>query len=55
MNRSVVRTFKHKVGKNQYVIIQVFQKAISTVSNGNALASNAVNVKIFKKPIGRKA
>ncbi len=49
MNRTVVRTFKHKIGKNQFVVIQIFQKAVSTVSNGNALASNAANVKIFKK------
>ncbi|MBU7315944.1 hypothetical protein [Paenibacillus oleatilyticus] len=54
MNRTVVKTFKHKVGKNQFVIIKIFQKAISKVRHGNALASNAVNVKIFKKPKLRK-
>lgn len=54
MNRMLVKTYKYKAGKNQYIVIQIFQKAVWSVGHGNALASNAVNVKIFKNVKGRK-
>ncbi|MCZ8511320.1 hypothetical protein O9H85_02475 [Paenibacillus filicis] len=48
MVHTKVKTYKHKIGKNQYLVIQIFQSAVATAHTGNALASNAVNVKIFK-------
>lgn len=43
-----VKTYKYRVGNNRYLVIKIIQKAHASVNSGNALASNAVNVKIFK-------
>lgn len=48
MNHTRIRTFRHRIGKNHYLIIQIFQSANAHVQSGNALASNALNIKIFK-------
>ncbi|CAG7614520.1 hypothetical protein PAESOLCIP111_01718 [Paenibacillus solanacearum] len=48
MLRTQVKTYKHRVGKYHYLVIQIFQSAIAKADMGNVLASNAVNVKIFK-------
>lgn len=53
MFRNQVKTYTHRIGKNQYVVIQIFQNAAAHAETGNALASNAVNVKIFKAAGGR--
>lgn len=44
-----VKTYKHRIGKNLYIIINISQSADAKTELGNALASNAVNVSIFKK------
>lgn len=49
MVRSSVKTFKYRVGKNQILVINIFQSAAAKADTGNALASNAATVKIFKK------
>ncbi|WP_164515097.1 hypothetical protein [Paenibacillus lentus] len=49
MIRTNVKTYRRKVGKNRYLIIQIIQSAQAKAHLGNALASNAINVKIFKK------
>ncbi|MDQ0060105.1 hypothetical protein [Paenibacillus harenae] len=48
MLRSNVKTYKYRVGKNQYIIINIQQLASASAQDGNVLASNALNVKIFK-------
>ena len=50
MIRSHIKSYRYKVGKNSYLVIQIFQTATASSNYGNALASNALNVKIFKKP-----
>lgn len=48
--RNRVRTYKYRIGKNNFIIIKIYQSAVAKARMGNALASNAVNVKIFEKP-----
>ncbi|SDD01834.1 hypothetical protein SAMN02799630_02077 [Paenibacillus sp. UNCCL117] len=48
MLHSKIKTIRHRVGKNHYLIIQIFQSASAKAFSGNVLASNAVNVKIYK-------
>ena len=48
MKDSYTKTYKYKVGKNHFFVIKIYQSAHARTENGNALASNAVNVKIFK-------
>lgn len=50
MIRNRVRTYKYRIGKNNFIIIKIYQSAVAKARMGNALASNAVNVKIFEKP-----
>lgn len=49
MQRNEVKTYKYRVGKNSYVIINIYQSAAAHALQGNALASNAVNVQVLKK------
>ncbi|MBW7459331.1 hypothetical protein ACFOLF_02840 [Paenibacillus sepulcri] len=49
MIRSRVKTYRYRTGKNQYIVINIFQTASAESTIGNALASNAVNVQILKK------
>ncbi|MDF2923374.1 MAG: hypothetical protein K0R57_2288 [Paenibacillaceae bacterium] len=49
MLRSRIKSYRYKVGKNHYIVVQIHQSAIAKTHNGNALASNAANVKIFRK------
>ncbi|WP_337100003.1 hypothetical protein [Paenibacillus sp. YIM B09110] len=48
MLRSNVKTYKYRVGKNKYLVIKIEQLASAKAFDGNVLASNALNVKIFK-------
>nr|WP_272509762.1 hypothetical protein [Paenibacillus chitinolyticus] len=43
------KSYTYKVGKNTFLVIKIFQTAVAKTRNGNALASNAANVKVFKK------
>ncbi|MFE6798186.1 hypothetical protein [Paenibacillus chitinolyticus] len=49
MVHTKTKSYSFKVGKNQFLVIKIFQTAVSKTRNGNALASNAANVKVFKK------
>lgn len=49
MLRSNVKSYTYKVGKNNYIVLNIFQSAEATATQGNVLASNAVNVQILKK------
>ncbi|MOA69465.1 hypothetical protein D3C78_1976700 [compost metagenome] len=56
MNRSNVKSYRYRVGKNQYIVIQIHQTAKGYAESGNVLASNAVNVQIIKeKKKGRRS
>ena len=48
IRRSRIRTYKYKAGKNLYIVIKIQQLAAARTQVGNALASNAVNVQLFK-------
>ncbi|UHA73587.1 hypothetical protein [Paenibacillus sp. 481] len=48
MTRTKVQTFKHKIGKNHFFVLKIIQHATAKAKQGNVLASNAVNVKVFK-------
>mgnify|MGYP001164408663 CR=1 FL=1 len=49
MERNLVKTKKYRIGKNTYIVIKIFQKATAKTDEGNALATNQANVKIYKK------
>ncbi|EHS57308.1 hypothetical protein P4H71_12890 [Paenibacillus kribbensis] len=49
MIRSKVKTYKQRIGKNQYLIVKVFQATAAKAKSGNALATNALNIKISKR------
>ncbi|MNR11959.1 hypothetical protein D3C85_1282840 [compost metagenome] len=49
MVRSRVKTYRYRVGKKNFIVIKVYQSTHAKAHSGNVLASNAVNVKIFKK------
>ncbi len=48
MLRTHVKTYRQRIGKNHYIIINIFQSAEAKAESGNVLASNAVNVQICK-------
>ncbi|MBE1443688.1 hypothetical protein [Paenibacillus sp. OAS669] len=48
MLRTHVKTYRQRIGKNHYIIINIFQSAEAKAESGNVLASNAVNVQIYK-------
>ncbi|MFB5676636.1 hypothetical protein ACE3NQ_16270 [Paenibacillus terreus] len=54
MLKSDVKTYTYKVGKNNYIVINIFQSATAHADNGNVLASNAVNLKIYKNAKGKR-
>ena len=49
MIKSHVKTFKYRMGKNSYLVIQIFQSATAHTDSGNVIASNAANIKILKQ------
>lgn len=49
MNHTRVKSYRHRVGKNQYIVIKIYQLAKAYSKLGNALASNALNIKITKQ------
>ncbi|UQZ87146.1 hypothetical protein SK3146_06442 [Paenibacillus konkukensis] len=49
MLHTKIKTFRQRIGKNRYLVIQIFQSAVAKAESGNVLASNAVNVKIYKQ------
>ncbi|WP_164553379.1 hypothetical protein [Brevibacillus marinus] len=49
MERNLVKTKKYRIGKNTYIVIKIFQKATAKTDEGNAIATNQANVKIYKK------
>ena len=49
MTRSSVKTYRYRIGKNQFIVINIHQQAAAKANIGNVLASNAVNVQILKK------
>ncbi|MCC3379181.1 hypothetical protein ACFQY3_16960 [Paenibacillus farraposensis] len=49
MIKTRVKTFKHRVGKNKFLVVKIFQAANARTRNGNALATNALNIKISKR------
>lgn len=55
MVKTRVKTTRVRIGKNKFLVIQIFQTAVARTELGNALASNAINVKIAKnKKTGRQ-
>ena len=54
MTRSNVKSYRYRVGKKQYIVIQIHQTAKGYAETGNVLASNAVNIQI-KKQKGRRS
>jgi hypothetical protein len=44
-----VKSFKYRVGKNHFLVIKINQSVTARAHLGNVLASNALNVKIFKR------
>jgi hypothetical protein len=49
MVRTRMKTFRRRVGKNHFLVIQIFQSAAAAAREGNAIANNALSVKIFKQ------
>ncbi|MFK7695648.1 hypothetical protein [Paenibacillus sp. HJGM_3] len=49
MNRTHFKTFRFRIGKNKFLVIKIQQSATAKTESGNALASNALNVKILKE------
>lgn len=54
VTRTRVKSYRHRIGKNRYIVIQIFQHADARADSGNALASNALNIKITKQRKGRR-
>ncbi|MBP1962167.1 hypothetical protein [Paenibacillus aceris] len=50
MLRSKVKTYRYRIGKKNVIVIHIYQMARASAKMGNALASNALNIQIFKKP-----
>ena len=48
MNRTRVKTYRHRIGRNRYLVIKIYQTAKASADAGNALASNALNIQIAK-------
>lgn len=49
MIRTKVKTIRLKVGKKHVLIVKIFQNASAASDKGNAIATNALNVKILKQ------
>ncbi|MFB9274717.1 hypothetical protein [Cohnella cellulosilytica] len=54
MNHTRVKSYRYRVGKNQYIVIQIYQHADAFAAQGNALASNALNIRISKQAQRRR-
>ncbi len=54
VTRTRVKSYRHSIGKNHYLIIHIYQLANAHADAGNALASNALNIKILKQAKGRR-
>jgi len=55
LNKTLVKTYRHRIGKNQYVIIYIYQIATAKTTQGNAVANNALSVQIVKQQKDGKA
>ncbi|WP_167747194.1 hypothetical protein [Cohnella luojiensis] len=53
MTRTRVKSFRRRIGKNHYLVIQIYQLANAHADSGNALASNALNIKFTKQRKGK--
>lgn len=49
MLRSKVKTYRYRMGKKNVIVIKIYQSARASAKVGNALASNALNIQIYKK------
>ncbi|MGM1023634.1 MAG: hypothetical protein ACQEXV_24625 [Bacillota bacterium] len=49
MIKNRVKTYKQRIGKNKFLVVKVFQAAAAETRSGNALATNALNIKISKR------
>jgi len=49
MLRSKVKTYQYRMGKKHVIVIHIHQSAQASAKVGNALASNALNIQIYKK------
>lgn len=49
MLKSNVKTYRYRIGKKNVIVIKIYQTAKATAKQGNVLASNALNIQIFKK------
>jgi hypothetical protein len=49
MNRSNVKTYRYRVGKNRYLVINIHQHGSASATTGNVLVSNAIYVQILRK------
>ncbi|MDD9267453.1 hypothetical protein ACFPES_10505 [Paenibacillus sp. GCM10023248] len=54
MLQSKVKTYRYRIGQKQFIVIKIYQTARASAKMGNALASNALNIQIFKKQKKRK-
>ncbi|MCR8634630.1 hypothetical protein [Paenibacillus radicis (ex Xue et al. 2023)] len=54
MTRNHVKAYRYRVGKNQFLVINIYQSATASAVQGNVIASNAVNVQISKKKQKRR-
>jgi len=54
VNHTRVKSYRYRVGRNHYLVIRIFQKADAHSVHGNALASNALNIKISKRRGGKR-
>ncbi|MFC5447890.1 hypothetical protein [Paenibacillus aestuarii] len=48
MVRSRVKTYRYRMGKNNFIVIKIYQSAKAAAEQGNVLASNALNIQIIK-------
>ncbi|CAM3100364.1 hypothetical protein PALU110988_01395 [Paenibacillus lupini] len=54
LNHQNVKTYRYRIGANNYIVINIYQSASATAEAGNVLASNAVNVQIMKQLMKQK-
>jgi hypothetical protein len=49
MTRTHVKSYRYRVGKNQIIVVKIYQTIKASAEHGNVLASNAANVQIIKR------
>ena len=54
MNHTRIKSYRYRIGKNQYIVIQIYQRADAHSAQGNALASNALSIQISKQAKRRR-